>query len=36
MIIMGSYGHGPLLEALRGSTVDEVLRGARVPVLICV
>jgi nucleotide-binding universal stress UspA family protein len=35
MILMGSYGHGPLVEAFLGSTVDDVLRGARVPVLLC-
>jgi nucleotide-binding universal stress UspA family protein len=35
MILMGSYGHGPLVEAFLGSTVDDVLRRARVPVLLC-
>src|SRR3990172_5601372 len=35
MILMGSYGHGPLVETFLGSTVDDVLRGARVPVLLC-
>jgi nucleotide-binding universal stress UspA family protein len=35
LILMGSYGHGPLVETFLGSTVDDVLRGARVPVLLC-
>ncbi len=34
-IIMGSYGPNPLVEIVRGSVVDEVLRGSRKPVLIC-
>jgi len=35
MILMGGYGHSPILEALVGSTVDGVLRGSPVPVVIC-
>ena len=35
LILMGSYGHGPLVETFLGSTVDDVLRGTRVPVLLC-
>lgn len=35
LIVMGGYGYPPLLEALLGSTVDDVLRRSRVPVLIC-
>ncbi len=35
MIIMGGYGLSPLFEALFGSTVDGVLRGTRIPVLVC-
>jgi nucleotide-binding universal stress UspA family protein len=35
MIMMGGYGLSPLFEALFGSTVDGVLRGTQVPVLIC-
>ncbi|MFP4343185.1 MAG: DUF4032 domain-containing protein [Anaerolineales bacterium] len=35
LILMGSYGFNPLLEAVLGSTVDQVLRQARQPVLIC-
>lgn len=34
-IIMGGYGFQPLLEVILGSTVDEVLRWRRWPVLIC-
>ena len=34
-LIMGGYESGPLLESLRGSTVDRVLRSTRRPVLIC-
>jgi len=35
LIIMGSYGPHPLLEVVRGSTVDDVLRASRQPMLIC-
>ena len=35
LILMGGYGYPPLLEVLFGSTVDDVLRRARIPVLIC-
>ncbi len=35
MIVMGGYGLSPILELLFGSTVDSVLRGTRVPVIIC-
>ncbi len=34
MIIMGGYGLAPLFEILFGSTVDGVLRGTRVPVIV--
>ena len=34
-IIMGGYGFRPLLEVVLGSTVDQVLRWRRWPVLIC-
>jgi nucleotide-binding universal stress UspA family protein len=34
MIIMGGYGLSPLLEIIFGSTVDGVLRGTRVPVIV--
>jgi nucleotide-binding universal stress UspA family protein len=34
-IIMGSYGPHPLVEALFGSTVDQVLHSSRLPTLIC-
>jgi nucleotide-binding universal stress UspA family protein len=34
-IIMGGYGHRPLLEVVLGSTVDYVLRQYNNPVLIC-
>ena len=35
LFIMGGYGFNPLLEVVLGSTVDEILRTAEVPVLIC-
>ena len=35
MIIMGGYGFPPLLEVVFGSTVDDVLRGTQIPVVIC-
>lgn len=35
MILMGSYGRGLLAEVLLGSTIDEVLRRAPMPVLLC-
>jgi len=35
MILMGGYGFPPLLEILFGSTVDDVLRGTQIPVIIC-
>jgi nucleotide-binding universal stress UspA family protein len=35
LIILGGYGHGPVLEIVLGSTVDQVLRACQQPVLIC-
>jgi nucleotide-binding universal stress UspA family protein len=35
LILVGGYGLNPLLEMVIGSTVDRVLRQARIPVLIC-
>ncbi len=35
LIVMGGYGHNPVLYAVLGSTVDEVLRYSRRPVLLC-
>lgn len=35
LIIIGGYGRSPLLEVVLGSTVDQVLREARRPILIC-
>ena len=35
LLIMGGYARGPALGAMLGSTVDDVLRKTRVPVLIC-
>ncbi len=34
-ILMGGYGHSPVIEAVLGSAVDQVLRESRWPVLIC-
>ena len=35
LILIGGYGKTPVLEMLLGSTVDEVLRVSRVPILVC-
>jgi nucleotide-binding universal stress UspA family protein len=35
LIIMGSYGHNPILEVALGSTVDEILRAFTGSVLVC-
>jgi nucleotide-binding universal stress UspA family protein len=35
LILMGSYGPNPLVEVVKGSTVDDVLRACKKPVLIC-
>jgi len=35
LIIMGGYGRSPMLEVVLGSTVDQVLRASRRPMLIC-
>jgi nucleotide-binding universal stress UspA family protein len=35
LILMGCYGHSPVVEVVLGSAVDEVLRASRQPVLIC-
>ncbi|HVN54613.1 MAG TPA: universal stress protein [Anaerolineaceae bacterium] len=35
LILMGGYGFSPVVEAVLGSTVDQVLRSSNVPVLIC-
>jgi nucleotide-binding universal stress UspA family protein len=35
LLIMGGYESAPLLESLKSSTVDRVLRSTRRPVLIC-
>jgi nucleotide-binding universal stress UspA family protein len=35
LVLMGGYGHGPVVEAVVGSAVDRLLRESRLPVLIC-
>jgi nucleotide-binding universal stress UspA family protein len=35
LIIMGGYGHSPVVEVMLGSAVDQVLRESRQPTLIC-
>jgi nucleotide-binding universal stress UspA family protein len=35
LILMGGYGHGPMIEVVLGSAVDKVLHSSRQPVLIC-
>jgi len=34
LILMGGYGHRPLVEVMLGSTVDQVLQASELPVLI--
>lgn len=34
-LLLGGYGHSPVVEVVLGSTVDEVLRKTTLPVLIC-
>jgi nucleotide-binding universal stress UspA family protein len=35
LILMGGYGVGPMVEAVLGSTVDQLLRKSTRPMLIC-
>jgi nucleotide-binding universal stress UspA family protein len=35
LILIGGYGHSPVVEAVLGSAVDQVLRTTRQPMLIC-
>jgi nucleotide-binding universal stress UspA family protein len=35
VILVGGYGYRPLLEAVLGSTVDQLLRDSDRPLLIC-
>jgi nucleotide-binding universal stress UspA family protein len=35
LVLLGGYGFNPVLEAVLGSVVDEVLQKSRKPVLIC-
>lgn len=35
LTILGGYGHGPVLEIVLGSAVDQVLRSSQQPVLVC-
>lgn len=35
LLILGGYGHTPVVEVVLGSAVDEVLRKTQLPVLIC-
>jgi nucleotide-binding universal stress UspA family protein len=35
LILMGGYKAAPLVEIVLGSVVDEILRGTKIPVLIC-
>lgn len=34
-LIVGGYGYQPMMEVLFGSTLDALLRGSDVPILIC-
>jgi nucleotide-binding universal stress UspA family protein len=35
LILMGGYGHSPIVELVSGSVVDKVLRSSKQPVLLC-
>jgi nucleotide-binding universal stress UspA family protein len=35
LILMGGYGHSPVVEVMLGSAVDQMLRESRQPILIC-
>jgi nucleotide-binding universal stress UspA family protein len=35
LIVMGGYGHYPVVELMLGSVVDDLLRASQQPVLIC-
>jgi nucleotide-binding universal stress UspA family protein len=35
VILMGGYGAHPMVEAVLGSSVDQILRAASLPVLVC-
>jgi nucleotide-binding universal stress UspA family protein len=35
LIVVGGYGHGPMAELARGSTIGQVLRSSAWPVLVC-
>ncbi len=35
LILMGGYGHSPVVEVVLGSTVDKILRSSQWPILIC-
>jgi nucleotide-binding universal stress UspA family protein len=35
LLLLGGYGHNPILEVVQGSGVDEILRQSKIPLLIC-
>ena len=35
LILIGGYKAGPVVEVMKGSVVDQILRGTRMPVLVC-
>ena len=35
LIVMGGYGSRPMVEVVVGSSVDQVLRESKMPMLIC-
>jgi nucleotide-binding universal stress UspA family protein len=35
LIVMGGYGSRPVVEVVIGSSVDQVLRESKMPMLIC-
>ncbi len=34
-LLIGGYGHSPLVDVVLGSTVDQLLNDVKIPVLIC-
>ena len=35
LIVLGAYGHSPFMKVFFGSTVDEVIHQAELPVMVC-
>jgi nucleotide-binding universal stress UspA family protein len=35
LLLLGGYGHHPIVEVIQGSDVDEILRSTKIPLIIC-